>query len=129
MKFKKTSVTIILFVLVALLVSGCSPIAPGIVPSSSPSTGEAATGEEITLFVGPEMADCVGVGPMRCLQVKLEQDGESQNFYNQIDGFTFEPGNSYELRVLRTQVKNPPADASSLAYSLIEIVSQEAVAP
>lgn len=83
---------------------------------------------EKTLYVGAELVDCVGVGPMQCMLVKENPDDEYQFFYSEIEGFTFEPGYTYELRVLVEPVANAPADASSLKYTLIEVVSQEPVA-
>jgi heat shock protein HslJ len=83
---------------------------------------------EKTLYVGAELVDCVGVGPMQCMLVKENPEDEYQFFYSEIEGFTFEPGYTYELRVLVEPVANAPADASSLKYTLIEVVSQEPVA-
>ncbi|MCZ7672694.1 MAG: DUF4377 domain-containing protein [Chloroflexi bacterium] len=48
-------------------------------------------------------------------------------FYNPIVGFTFEPGYEYELKVMVETVENPPADGSSLRYTLVEVVSKTAV--
>jgi heat shock protein HslJ len=93
-------------------------------PEALPEEPEAPTPEEKTLFVGPEKVDCVGVGPMECFQVKEDPDGEWQLFYDQIEGFEWEPGYTYELRVAVHQVENPPADASSLRYELIEVVDK-----
>lgn len=87
-----------------------------------------ADGTIKTLFVGPELVDCVGVAPQQCLQVKENEADDWTLFYDQIEGFTHEPGFIYELRVQETTVENPPADASSLALSLVEVVSQTAVA-
>ncbi len=72
-----------------------------------------------------------------CLQVRevkyddkgLEQGkrGAYENFYGNIEGYTHTPGVRNVLRLKRFQVKNPPADGSSLAYVLDMVVSQEAV--
>lgn len=131
MLFKGKNLLVYLVLVMALLLSACTPIAPWIVPGPVESQSEdgmenpAAEGEEITLYIAPEKAACVGVGPMECLQVKYSEDGETEFFYSGIDGFVFVPGYNYELRVLRTKVANPPADGSSLAYMLLEIVRQE----
>ncbi|HQY91879.1 META domain-containing protein [Caldilinea sp.] len=94
-------------------------------PVSDARTTNAAS--EKTLFVGPEMVDCVGVGPQQCMLVKENPGDEYQFFYSRIDGFEYEPGYTYELRVLVEPVENAPADASSLKYTLIEVVSKEPV--
>lgn len=87
-----------------------------------------AEAEEMMLFVGPETAECVGVAPQQCLLVKSEPDAEYEFFYDEIAGFTWEAGYEYELRVGMMEVENPPADASSRQYTLLEIVSQTQVA-
>ena len=48
-----------------------------------------------------------------------------QNFYGEIEGFTHEPGFRYELRVREEPVANPPADGSSLRWTLVKVVSKQ----
>ena len=57
--------------------------------------------------------------------VKQGDDGEFQNFYDAIEGYTHEPGVRNVLRVKRYPVQNPPADASSRAYVLDMVVESE----
>ena len=97
---------------------------------SSEASADTESGESLkTLFVGPQWVDCVGVAPQQCLQVRASEAAEWTLFYGQIDGFTFEPGYEYELRVQETEVENPPVDASSLTVTLVELVSKTAVSP
>ena len=82
--------------------------------------------EEITTFyINPHMVDCVGVGPMKCMQVREDLNSEWRNFYDKIQGFDFVQGNSYTVKVKITDVENPPADSSSKKYELMEILFQE----
>ena len=81
-----------------------------------------------TIFVGPELVDCVGLGPQKCMVVKEPQDADWTYFYDGIQGFGFKAGYEYELEVMVTEISDPPADASSLAYELIEIVAKNPVA-
>ena len=113
--------------LMVMTVSACVPVTPNADRGADEDAANAvnADGAEMTLFVGPERISCVGVAPMECLQVWMDPDGEPELFYQGIDGFYYVPGYEYELRVLQTEVENPPADASSLAYTLLEVVSQE----
>lgn len=83
--------------------------------------------ETVTLYVGPELVDCTGVGPMKCMLVRRSPDEPYQYFYNPIVGFEFEAGYEYELEVAVTEVANPPADGSSLRYTLVRVVNKEAV--
>lgn len=138
MKNKLSVYSILALVMALGVLAACTPgagqgqieptvPAEGIVPDATQPADEAQP-EIATLFVGPELVDCVGVAPQTCMQVKRAGEEAYTNFFGQIDGFTFEPGNEYELKVEITQVANPPADGSSLSYRLVEVVSQTPVA-
>lgn len=80
---------------------------------------------EKVIYVGPELVDCVGVAPQKCLQVKEEPGQDWRLFYGRIEGFDYEPGYNYTLKIRETKVENPPADASSLKWTLVEVVGKE----
>ena len=100
---------------------------PAATQPAATTAPESSGSETITLYVGPELVDCTGVAPQKCMQVKDSPDGEWQNFYDPIAGFDYEPGYIYELKVEKTVVENPPADASKFTYTLVEIVSKTPV--
>ncbi|GAB3221395.1 DUF4377 domain-containing protein [Algoriphagus aestuariicola] len=79
-------------------------------------------------WINSAKVDCVGVGPMTCLQInKGETIGkvEWSLFYDQISGFDYEPGYIYQLEVEVTEKEKPiPADASSLSYKLVKEISK-----
>lgn len=77
------------------------------------------------MYVDSKLVNCVGVGPQQCMLVKDSIDSDWQMFYNKIEGFDFQEGTQYKLEVLITDVENPPADSSSLKYTLIEILESE----
>lgn len=87
--------------------------------------------ERVVYWVNSYQVECVGVGPMQCLLIQngeeLSEDKELwQNFYSRIIGFEFEPGYFYKLLVDETEL-NPnkvPADASSIKYTLVEILEK-----
>lgn len=81
------------------------------------------------LHVAPYTSACIGAGPMDCLRVRSDNEANFQLFYNHIEGFDFEPGYNYTLRVKIEEVASPPADGSSQRYTLLEVVSKEAVNP
>jgi heat shock protein HslJ len=85
--------------------------------------------EEKVLWINSAKLPCSGVGPMSCLQTQEGdeiQEGKWQNFYSNIEGFDFQPGNIYQIKVNIFKLPDPiPADASSLGYKLVEIISQE----
>jgi heat shock protein HslJ len=82
---------------------------------------------QMTLYFGPERVPCEGEGPQQCYQVREDPEGEWQLFYQEIDGFEWEPGYNYELQVNIYQVDNPPAGVSSLRYELIEVISKDPI--
>jgi heat shock protein HslJ len=136
---KQSIIVIGLLALLAMVFAGCiQPLTPLTdtgqdaeveAHNAEPQDAEDMAGEETTLYVGPTQADCVGVGPMTCMLVKQEPDGEYQFFYSQIEGFEYVPGTEYELLVNVEEVADPPADGSSLTYTLIEVVSATEVGP
>lgn len=67
----------------------------------------------------------MGVAPQKCLQIKFNEDSEWTNFYNNIDGFTHKAGTHFTLKVKREDIKNPPADAASFKYILVEILDEQ----
>ena len=79
---------------------------------------------EKTIYVGPRQVDCVGVAPQKCLLVKENPDDDWTMYYDRIEGFDYEPGYEYELRIVEEEVENPPADASSIRWTLVEVVSK-----
>lgn len=88
------------------------------------SINHSAGQAEKTLIVGPETADCTGVVPMKCLQVKNTADGKWTNLYTTIEGFIYEPGYEYVLKIKEEKIANPPADGSSIKYILMRQVSR-----
>lgn len=76
------------------------------------------------LIVADHLENCVGVGPQSCMLVKENPDDEWTFFYDQIEGFDYEEGYTYELLVNEVPVANPAADASSIRYELKNIISK-----
>jgi hypothetical protein len=91
------------------------------VPTDMPET---PAPEEKILFIGTEKIKCIGVGPQECYLMKENPDDEWHTFHDSIDGFEWKIGYIFKLRVAVHQVENPPADAASLRYELIEVVDK-----
>ena len=87
-------------------------------------TGCSDSTDTTRLWIGPERVECEGVAPMMCLQVAESEDGDYQLFYDTIEGFDYQEGTSYVIDVSITEVENPPADASSLQCTPVEIVEE-----
>lgn len=93
-------------------------------PAAINSSEQASAAEGTTrLWIGPDLVDCIGEAEQKCMQVADSEDGEYLNFFDQIEGFTFVEGTSYVVDVVIEEVADPPADGSSLKYTLVEIVS------
>lgn len=79
-------------------------------------------------WINSAKVDCTGVGPMSCFQIQKGAellDSEWELFYGQIAGFEYEPGFIYQVEVNVSQKQEPvPADASSLSYELIKVISK-----
>ncbi|MEN7547180.1 DUF4377 domain-containing protein [Rapidithrix thailandica] len=83
-------------------------------------------GETITFWVFPFQTQCIGVGPQTCYEVGYgeERPENWELFYDSIEGFEFKEGVMYKLKVMKTPVENPPADASSFRYKLVKVVKE-----
>ena len=72
--------------------------------------------------VGPARRECYGPFRRMCLIVG------GSFFYEEIDGFTHEPGYEYRLRIERYDAfpgeKEPPQDAGRYGYRLLEVLSK-----
>lgn len=87
-----------------------------------PSQQNNALAKNITLTVAAHDVACMGVAPMRCLQVKEGKALKWSNFYSPVEGFTFTPGVQYKLLVHATPMVNAPADAGDTHYALVRVL-------
>lgn len=71
-----------------------------------------------------DLFDDEGKNPIVCMRVMDEDSpGEWRNLsMTAIEGFSYEIGHMYTLKVRRTILANPPADASAYTYRLIFIL-------
>ena len=76
------------------------------------------------IYIADHLVDCVGVAPQKCMLVKENIVDEWTIFYGNIEGFTYEKGYKYLLKVKIEEVKNLPADGSSLKYTLLEVLEK-----
>lgn len=77
------------------------------------------------IYVAPQKVACsAGVMQTTCFQIRERKEDPWQLWYGPIHGFDFKPGTAYRLRILEEQVANPPADASSVKWTLDLVVEQ-----
>jgi hypothetical protein len=85
---------------------------------------------ETTMRVNYYRQTCQAVGEMNCYLVQKGPQigtGDWSLFYDGIEGFQYEEGFVYTLKVRVEKVENPPADGSSRKYTLIEVISKDEV--
>jgi heat shock protein HslJ len=87
--------------------------------------------KHLTLYVSENTVTCyAGELLKQCLLVKYtSEQAEWEYFYDDIDGFDYQRGTAYQIQVKVDEVSKPPADASSMRYTLVNIVSQTRIAP
>lgn len=84
------------------------------------------------LWIDSERVNCTGVGEQTCYRIQ-ENDVINENdwllFYDSIEGFDeqYETGYTYKIIVTKINIKNPPADGSSVRYKLNKIVSKQLI--
>lgn len=102
-----------------LMLCACSSM-PGGASSGSPGAPATAAGQTVRWTIASSLADCVGVGPMKCLRYRERPDGPWLFFYDAIEGFTFREGEEADILVRFITVPNPPADGSSRRVVLVQ---------
>ncbi len=77
-----------------------------------------------TYIVADHKSSCTGLMPMDCYLVKEKAKNEWGYFYNFIEGFDYEEGFEYKIKVSVTKYEQVAADASSYTYRLLKIMSK-----
>lgn len=86
----------------------------------------------LELIVASELRDCVGNVPQMCMLVKEAPEEEWSYFYDHIEGFEFEPGFEYHLKIDRSERSfgdTPlamPQDINRYQYRLVKVTKKEA---
>ena len=84
---------------------------------------------EATFVIEPYRASCPDLAPKLCLLIRRSESGGVEFFYNSISGLQYEWGYRVTARVSWKEISNPPADGSSRAYRLDQVLSREPVDP
>lgn len=113
----KTSINCFAILLSISLILSCKAL-------KEPSQHAGQSHKAIKVFIGNERVNCTGVAPQKCYLVKLNEEDEWQNYYNEIEGFEYEEGFEYQIKVKVKHVSNSYEDASDLQYTLIEVISK-----
>lgn len=83
--------------------------------------------ETVKLYVAAETGEYKYFeGSMEGMKIKEDTGNEWRVVHFQsIDGFSYEKGHSYTLKVEKTHLGNPPADGSNIRYRLLEVLSKQ----
>ncbi|CAG1013294.1 hypothetical protein ANAEL_04659 [Anaerolineales bacterium] len=82
---------------------------------------------EETIYVSSNLTECTSLVAHLCMLTRASLDAPSTPFYGEINGFQYEWGSTYRLKVKITTVANPPADSPSESYSLVEVLDKSPV--
>lgn len=77
-----------------------------------------------TIYLDHYMEECASFITM-CERAREREDAPWETRLDGIEGFSYEWGFIYELRVRENRIYNPPADTSSIRTELVELVSKE----
>lgn len=120
----------LILISLSLLMVGCAGRKNISVETLTESPKKELAVTERILLVNNRKVDCQGVAPMKCFEIKEVVEGVIPEvwtmFYDQIQGFDYEPGYVYKLRVNTTKLprKDVPADASNLKHELVEVLEK-----
>lgn len=95
------------------------------------SEDEKPSSKEANMRVNYYTEECTGEMTGQCLLVQEDEaiGGENWSYFyfaESIVGFHYEEGFIYDLIVEKNHISKPQQDASSIEYSLVEIVSKTA---
>jgi hypothetical protein len=63
-----------------------------------------------------------------CYLIRKSETGDWQFFYSPLEKFDYKWGHDYVVQVKQTKIANPPADASSIRFEVVSVISDKAVA-
>ena len=77
------------------------------------------------VIIASYKAPCTGVAPQMCFLYKENQEDEWKYFYSKVDGFDYEEGYEYVIKVKVKSDGNSYMDASDLKFIFVELISKE----
>lgn len=76
------------------------------------------------LTISSVQPECTVVGPQKCLLVKEEGQTNWTFFYDNIEGFNYEPGYEYVIEIKKEKKAKRPNNASSIRYIFVKEISK-----
>jgi Domain of unknown function (DUF4377) len=116
---------------IMLLVLACSSLFFGVSCKKEKNGPEELTMKiDATLDQGGPAPPATTDNPTVIYYMRATVQGTNEKFglaLGRIEGFEYEAGNEYLLKVLKTPIENPAADGHTATYKLIEIISKTKV--
>lgn len=82
-----------------------------------------SSAKQLTIEVNYYKIPCFTEGVTFCFLIKKEGESKWGSFADSIIGFSYKWGHTYKLKVHKSEIVNPPADASKFKYILDEVIS------
>jgi hypothetical protein len=83
---------------------------------------------EAIMRVDYYQVQCTGLSPQNCYLVQYNQEIGTDKwtyFYEDVEGFDYQKGFVYTLKVRVDKIENPPQDASDRKYVLLQVLSRK----
>ena len=86
--------------------------------------------EDRFVRVSSYLVPCEGVGPQLCFELEDLQDSSRTLLYQRIEGFDYQWGVDYVLRIsIEDSLEPVAADGSTVTYRMVELIQQVQSAP
>lgn len=79
------------------------------------------------LYVAPRKAECTESADEYCYLVRTSTEGNWVMLNNAIDGFDYEPGFSYKIKVKKQHIKDPAVIGPRLKYTMTDLIEKRDV--
>jgi len=76
------------------------------------------------LYLNHYKSECGSFELTLCVQSRVAENDDWSFFYDRIEGFEYEWGFNYKIKVKIDDIDNPPEDSSSIKYTLLEIIEK-----
>lgn len=76
------------------------------------------------LYLNHYKSECGSFELALCVQSRVNVSDDWSFFYDHIEGFEYEWGFTYRIKVKIEGIENPPEDSSSVKYTLLEIIER-----
>jgi heat shock protein HslJ len=114
---KKCVSKLVTFILIVLTIFSCKSL-------ERPSMHGGRKQKVVEVIIANHRVNCTGLAPQMCYLIKLKEEDEWRNYYNELEGFEYEEGYEYRLKVKMESLGNSYKDVSDYKYYLVEVISK-----